>query len=119
MSNQSRPEEAYFDRNQLALAFARMALRAGWTAGLGVEPEDSDWPVLYVDTPEGQISWHLPASEVDLETWPNYPGSWDGHDVDQKRRRLAALIHSPGDQAQTHGPEQAEHPDPKDSGNLD
>ena len=91
-SNQSTPQEAYFDRNQLAMAFARLAQRRGWTVGIGIDPDEPDWPVLYVDTPEGQISWHLPRPEIALADWPEYPGRWDGHNVTEKRRRLAALI---------------------------
>lgn len=92
MANQSSPDQAYFDRNQLALAFGRMALAVGWTAGLGVDPDEPDWPVLYVDSPAGQVSWHLPAAEVDTAAWPKYPGWWDGHTVEIKRERLACLI---------------------------
>ena len=83
-------DDAYFDRNLLALAFARMALDRGWTAGVRTDPDDPDWPILYVDTPHGQVSWHLPAREFDLSAWPAYPGTWDGHDLEEKRRRILA-----------------------------
>lgn len=92
MANQSTPDQAYFDRNQAALAFARLALARGWAVGVGIDPAEPDWPVLYVDTPEGQVSWHLPAVEVDVKAWPRYPGQWDGHSVDEKRRRLSRLL---------------------------
>lgn len=91
-ATQSRPDEAYFDRNQLALAYARLAQEKGWTVGLGLDPDEPDWPVLYIDTPEGQVSWHLPANEVNIEDWPGYEGQWDGHDLAVKRDRLARLI---------------------------
>jgi hypothetical protein len=92
MSNQSTPDQAYFDRNQLALAFARLAFEKGWPAGVKADPADPDWPVLYVDTPFGQVSWHLPAAELAPYVFRPYEGTWDGHDVEEKRRRLAALI---------------------------
>ena len=92
MTSQSRLEEAYFDRNQLVLAFARLAQAQGWRVGVGTDPGEPDWPVLYVDAPAGQVSWHLPKAEIDIATWPRYPGQWDGHDVAEKRARLARLI---------------------------
>lgn len=94
MADHSTPEQAYFDRNQLALAFARLALAQGWTVGLGVDPDEPAWPVLYVDSPFGQVSWHLPKHEVDPAAWPVYAGRWDGHSVETKRERLARLIAS-------------------------
>lgn len=95
MSIQSSPEEAYLDRNQLAQAFARLALEQGWTTGLSIDPDEPDWPVLYVDTPAGQISWHLPKHEI-IGEWPRYQGKWDGHTVEQKRARLTSLIKAVG-----------------------
>lgn len=92
MTTQSTPDEAYFDRNQLALAFARLAQARGWRVGIGVDPAEPDWPVLYVDTPEGQVSWHLKKDEVEVAAWPAYAGKWDEHDVATKRARLARLV---------------------------
>lgn len=88
-------EDAYFDRNLLALAFARMALDRGWTAGIRLDPDDPDWPVLYVDTPHGQVSWHLPSRDFDLSFLPSYGREWDGHDLEEKRRRLLAAATDP------------------------
>ena len=88
--------DAYFDRNQLALAFARGAFAQGWTGGLSIDPENPDWPILYLDSPEGQISWHLPAAEVEPSEWPVYQGEWDGHTLAEKRARLASLISRQG-----------------------
>jgi hypothetical protein len=91
-SNQSTPNEAYFDRNQAVMAFARLAQKIGWTVGMAHDAAEPDWPVLFVDTPHGQMSWHLPANEIELSEWPAYPGQWDGHTVQEKRIRLAELI---------------------------
>ncbi len=92
MATQSTADEAYFDRNQVALAFGRLALKLGWRVGLGIDPSEPEWPVLYVDTPAGQVSWHLPSAEVASANWPAYPGAWDGHTVEEKRERLARLV---------------------------
>ena len=86
-------DDAYYDRNLLALAFARLAQEKGWTVGLRTDPQEPGWPVLYVDIPgQGQVSWHLPAAEVDQAGWPCYPGTWDGHDLAQKRHRLTQFV---------------------------
>lgn len=70
-------DSVYAERNRLAIAFARMALAAGFRAGKGVDP--GKWPVVYVETPNGQVSWHIAESEADaLECLPEYPGKWDG-----------------------------------------
>jgi hypothetical protein len=37
-----------------------------------------DWPVLYIDLPSGQVSWHMPA----------YRGRWDGHSTEAKYDRI-------------------------------
>ena len=53
----------------------RLTIQNGWTVGLGIDPDEPGWPVLYVDSPAGQLSWHLPAAEVNAAAWPNYPGT--------------------------------------------
>ena len=91
ITQSSTLSDAYFDRNQAVLAFAKLALISGWRVGVGVDPKEPDWPVLYVDTPYGQVSWHFPAAEL-IGEWPQYPGEWDGHDLAEKRRRMTATI---------------------------
>jgi hypothetical protein len=69
----------YSERNRLAAAFARMALEAGFKAGTGVDPDETKWPVIYVETPNGQVSWHIAESDAAvLDGLPNYDGQWDG-----------------------------------------
>lgn len=61
------------------------------------DPSAPEWPVVYVDTPQGQMSWHL--SEYDLDLFTHVPlvtsddpaVQWDGHTVGQKYDRLARL----------------------------
>ena len=85
-------DDADFDRNQLAMALGRLALVQGWVCGLRTDPAEPDWPILYIELPQhGQVSWHLPKAEV-VGQWPDYPGTWDGSDLAEKRRRLAAFL---------------------------
>ncbi|MCP2339154.1 WDGH domain-containing protein [Actinomadura rupiterrae] len=56
------------------------------------DEEAPDWPVLYVTLPTGQVSWHIAPRDLDL--FHHVPvgaaAEWDGHDVEEKYRRLDA-----------------------------
>ncbi len=75
--------QAYTQRAIAAIAFARTVLANGGSAGIGVdgrEDQPSNWRVvLYVDTPAGQLSWHIaPSDQYMLEGIPKYEKQWDG-----------------------------------------
>ena len=61
------------------------------------DPDEPDWPVLTLDTPAGQLTWHINASDVDL--FGRVPvvdaadprAAWDGHTTEEKYARLRAL----------------------------
>jgi len=75
----AKVDGVYSERNRLAAAFARMALAAGFKAGKGVDPDETKWPVVYVETPSGQVSWHIASRDADiLKGLPEYEGRWDG-----------------------------------------
>lgn len=77
-----RTNRAYSERAACAVALARMAIQAGFQAGVGTDTsaESVEWSrVLYIDTPNGQVSWHIaPADQHLLEGLPLYHGEWDG-----------------------------------------
>ncbi|MBF6460183.1 hypothetical protein IU433_14170 [Nocardia puris] len=62
------------------------------------EPE-SDWPVLYLDTPAGQMSWHINPRDLELFDMETYQAreaaghrvTWDGHTRAEKSERLRTL----------------------------
>lgn len=89
----------YEDRNLLAMAFAKMAQAAGWPVWLGLDEADPDpaWPVLFIETPYGQVSYHIPAREV-VGIWddPDPAVSWDFHSTREKHKRLKKLIEQHG-----------------------
>lgn len=94
----AQKDAAYSERNKLVAAFARVALRLGWRAGVGYHPlADKEWEqdwrtIVFVDLPTGQVSWHFHDSERDLlKGLPAYAEAWDGHSTDEKYQRLAAL----------------------------
>lgn len=59
---------------------------------------EPDWPVLTIDAPTGQLSWHISPTDRDL--FEHVPlvdrhdprAQWDGHDTPTKYERLAAMI---------------------------
>ncbi|MFB4276053.1 hypothetical protein ACBJ59_12215 [Nonomuraea sp. MTCD27] len=68
------------------------------------DPDEPDWPVIYITTPHGQMSWHVAPDDLDL--FPHVPmlevdagPVWDGHTTDEKYERLRALTieHEPGE----------------------
>jgi hypothetical protein len=63
--------------------------------GIGRHPEeDKNWDrewmhIVYVDLPDGQVSWHIHDSELYLFAHlPPYVGEYDGHTTELKYRRL-------------------------------
>jgi hypothetical protein len=59
------------------------------------DPNAPDWPVLIVETPAGQMSWHIAERDVDLFAHVRHTDrvcrGWDGHTTDQKYERLRKL----------------------------
>lgn len=59
-----------------------------------------DWKILYVHTPTGQVSWHIASIDWDLFDHvkrSEHAGNdlWDGHDTDEKYRRIGMLFRVP------------------------
>lgn len=78
----------------------RAHLLGGYVAMFGgvfshTDPEIPDWPVLYIETPKGQCSWHIHPADQDvfdglkIPTIKGYP--WDGHSIEEKYLRIEAL----------------------------
>lgn len=89
--------EVYADRNLVVQAFAKAQEEADWPVAWGVDESEPDWPVLYIETGAGQVSWHIPVAERAYEP-PERPGfvaTWDGHTNEQKAERLRAALREP------------------------
>jgi hypothetical protein len=66
-------------------------LAAVHPSALGIDPDEPDRPVVYIETDAGQLSWHLAPD--DLPLFAHVPrsapgGLWDGHTTEQKYARL-------------------------------
>lgn len=69
----------YDARYPFVFEAACVALEIGYKAGIRIDPNEPEWPVVYIDLPQiGQVSWHM----------PQYPQEWDGHDVAEKFKRI-------------------------------
>lgn len=69
-------------RNDLVLAALAHARAAGLAAGVRIDPAEPAWPVVFIELPTGQVSWHL----------PQHGQTWDGHTTAEKYERVHALI---------------------------
>ena len=62
--------EAYSERNRTVILFAKTALQLGLKAGVGKDDNtqwDDEWRnVVYIDLPQGQVSWHISPTEIHL-----------------------------------------------------
>jgi hypothetical protein len=88
-------DNAYSERNLCVGVIARMAEKLGWPVWLGKHEGgewDHDWRnILFIETPAGQISWHLHDREMHyFERFPACDTPWDGHSTTEKYERALA-----------------------------
>lgn len=59
-----------------------------------------EWPVLTMETPQGQLSWHVTPDQLDLfrhVKWVNNEGAaaaYDGHSSADRHARIRARVES-------------------------
>ena len=95
MADMYQSDNGYTDRNQAFLAMAKLAQEQGYACGIGHDPQEPEWPFVFITLPTGQVSAHFPAAELEGITWlERYPDNqmWDGHMLEQKRERMARFI---------------------------
>lgn len=58
------------------------------------DPECPDWPVVYIDLPTGQASWHIHPDDwwIFANAQRRHDAQWDGHSTDEKYQRVRNLI---------------------------
>jgi hypothetical protein len=84
--------KVYRERNRLVAALSRLYPSHLYLDPSIYKPNRHLWPVVTIQTPAGQITWHLSAKDVDLFTHLQYGEvNWDGHDTEEKYRRLGEL----------------------------
>lgn len=80
-------ERAHF----VALLAAMFPSTIGYT-----DPAEPEWAVVIIETPTGQMSWHIAPDDMDLfrHVTRSEVATWDGHSTDEKYTRLRRLIGS-------------------------
>lgn len=90
---EARVRAAYRDRAQVLAVLAAI-----YPAVIARnDPEQPTYPVLYLDTLAGQLSWHIAPEDMPL--FARVPivymhdarARWDGHTTEQKDARMAQL----------------------------
>ncbi|MHA1168738.1 MAG: hypothetical protein ACTSRU_13000 [Candidatus Hodarchaeales archaeon] len=71
-------DENYEERYLLVYEALYQSLRCGYKAGVRIDPDEPEWPVVYIELPTGQISWHCIQYEAD----------YDGHSTEEKYERI-------------------------------
>jgi hypothetical protein len=74
----------YDKRYNVVLDALLAARRCGYEAGIRIDPKEPEWPVVFIELPTGQVSWHL----------PQHAKAWDEHTTDEKYTRIWALLSS-------------------------
>ena len=89
-------------------------LSAVYPSVMLTDSADPDWPIVFVSTPSGQMSWHIAATDTDL--FQHVPATtcptWDGHTTDEKYQRLRELTRTVA--TGIHGPQPG--PGPAEAG---
>lgn len=72
----------YGVRYGAVLAAMYAAWKCGFPVGIAIDPKEPDWPVVYIELPTGQVSWHM----------PRHIREWDGHDTAEKYNRVGRWL---------------------------
>lgn len=93
-------DAVYRERNACVAAIATMAVQRGWDAFLAADDQEPGWHVVFLETPRGQLSWHVPERDLSLFSdlrVSDRPSrmSWDGHTTPEKYQRLLDLMRLP------------------------
>lgn len=72
----------YPERYALVIEAMYTAVECGLAVGIRIDPEEPEWPVVYIELPTGQVSWHM----------PQHPVPFDGHSTEEKYRRIQEYV---------------------------
>lgn len=78
----------YRNHNLAVMLAVRLAAQLGLDVGVGEDPLELGWPVLYIVLPTGeQVAWRIPPEEL-IGDWPTFKAHHDGHTPDERSARL-------------------------------
>lgn len=72
----------YERRNKAVIAALFHAQAYGYAAGIRFDDDEPEYPVVFIELNTGQVSWHI----------TQHVEAWDGHDTEEKYKRLHAYI---------------------------
>ncbi len=72
----------YDRRYRLIIHAMALATEVGMQVGIRLDPGEPEWPVVYIELPTGQVTWHM----------PQHSHEWDGHDTQEKYRRVRDYV---------------------------
>jgi hypothetical protein len=75
-------DQDYALRNGFVISAMRQAHIVGLPVGIRIDPEEPEWPVVFIELPTGQVSWHIPQHGI----------PWDGHTTEEKFERIRRFI---------------------------
>lgn len=83
-------DDVYENRNLLACALAQVTnAPSGWKP----DPENpGEWAIVWIESPMGQVSWHVPRELAEKLAPPERDSEYDGYDRDVKNDRLASWM---------------------------
>lgn len=86
-------DDLYRERAACVGALIKAAESKGWVCCWWIDPEEGlDWPIVCIELPTGQVTWHLAKMDFDqlgLERLEKVDARrWDGHPTSEKYRRL-------------------------------
>ena len=93
MMGNDATRQLYAERAACVAALVSAAESNGWTCYSWIDPkEGTSWPVVCIELPTGQVTWHIHLTEFDklgLDRLPRSDSHWDGHTTGEKYDRLA------------------------------
>lgn len=79
-------DDVYYDRNLLACALVQATdAPSGWKPD---SESPDEWAIVWVETPVGQVSWHVPAEMAWDLAAPQQDVAFDVYDRNEKNLRL-------------------------------
>jgi hypothetical protein len=79
-----RNDTNYEERYYSVIHAMSHATAIGYKVGIRIDPNEPEWPVVYIELPTGQVSWYMPQHEKE----------YDGHSTEEKFERIKRFIES-------------------------
>lgn len=77
---QTKLDQVYTERMVVVSMLTKLAQRLGYPCYIGNDEKAFGWPVVYIELPEGQVSWHIAEHDQHLfdHLELNVDSKWDG-----------------------------------------